>query len=102
MNEIRKEKEERAYLLDLAIKDKDKLRNFTRLVDYIVCESLISINNKSYEMLIEEMRKDRKTGLFNTQIMFEPEPGQMQYTPDKNDVIENLSSLLDDMILCVK
>jgi len=34
MNEIRKEAEERAYLLDRAIKDKDKLRNFVRLVDY--------------------------------------------------------------------
>jgi len=74
MNEIRKEKEERAYLLDLAIKDKEKLRNFIRLVDYVTCESLITINNKSFELLIEEMRRDRKTGLFNTTVMFEPSP----------------------------
>lgn len=38
MNEIRQENEERAYLLDRAMKDKDKLRNFVRLVDYIVVE----------------------------------------------------------------
>jgi hypothetical protein len=38
MNEIRKEKEEKAYLLDLAIKDKEKLRIFARLVDYITVE----------------------------------------------------------------
>jgi hypothetical protein len=68
MNEIRKEKEERAYLLDLAIKDKEKLRNFIRLVDYISCETLIITNNKSFELLIEEMRKDRKTGLFTVQV----------------------------------
>jgi len=40
MNEIRKDNEERAYLLDRAQKDKDKLRNFVRLVDYIVEETL--------------------------------------------------------------
>jgi hypothetical protein len=74
MNEIRKEKEERAYLLDLAIKDKEKLRNFIRLVDYIACESLITINNKSFEMLIGAMSEPRKTGLFSTTVMFEPSP----------------------------
>jgi hypothetical protein len=38
MNEIRKENEEREYLLDRALKDKDKLKNFVRLIDYIVVE----------------------------------------------------------------
>ena len=38
MNEIRKEKEEKLYLLDLAKKDQDKLKNFARLVDYITIE----------------------------------------------------------------
>ena len=38
MNEVRKEKEERGFLLDLAIQDKDRLRNFSRLVDYITVE----------------------------------------------------------------
>ncbi len=40
MNQNRKDNEERAYLLDRAQKDKDKLRNFVRLVDYIVEETL--------------------------------------------------------------
>lgn len=44
MNEVRKEAEERAYLLEQAIKDKDKLKNFTRLVDYLAVETLILTN----------------------------------------------------------
>ena len=71
MNEIRREKEERAYLLELAIKDKEKLRNYSRLIDYITVESLVTINNKSLEMLVYEMKKDRKTGLFNTTVLIE-------------------------------
>jgi dynein heavy chain len=66
MNEVRKEAEERAYLLEQAIKDKDKLKNFTRLVDYLGVETLILTNQNSMTLLVEEMRKDRKTGLFNT------------------------------------
>ncbi len=34
MNEVRKEKEERKYLLERAKNDKEKLRNFARLIDY--------------------------------------------------------------------
>jgi hypothetical protein len=36
MNEIRRENDERAKLLERAIKDKEKLSLFVRLVDYIV------------------------------------------------------------------
>jgi hypothetical protein len=35
MNQVRLEAEERSYLLDIANKDKDKLNNFIRLIDYI-------------------------------------------------------------------
>ena len=51
MNEIRKENEERAYLLDRAIKDKEKLKSFVRLVDYIVEESLYTTNFLSMKIL---------------------------------------------------
>lgn len=51
MNEIRKDNEERAYLLDRAIKDKEKLKNFIRLADYIVEESLYSTNFLSMKIL---------------------------------------------------
>ena len=44
MNEIRKEGYEQEYLLDRAKKDKEKLRNLVRVVDYIVQETLYHIN----------------------------------------------------------
>ena len=85
MNEIRKEAEERKYLLDRAFKDKDKLRNFTRLVDYITVETLVMTNLSSMKMLVKEMRKDtRKMGLFNTTVMFNN--AMMLYSPDEHDV----------------
>ena len=40
MNEVRKELEQRDYILNGAKKDKEKLRNMIRLVDYIVEETL--------------------------------------------------------------
>ena len=40
MNEVRKDNDEKEYLLDRAKKDKAKLRNYFRLVDYIVTENL--------------------------------------------------------------
>lgn len=60
MNEIRKDNEERAYLLDRAQKDKDKLRNFVRLVDYIVEETLYQTNYVSMKLLLDEMKKKPK------------------------------------------
>ena len=71
MNEIRKENEEREYLLDRAQKDKDKLRNLVRLIDYIVEESLYAINFVSMQTLYDEMRKARKVSLFNTTVSFD-------------------------------
>lgn len=34
--------------------------------------------------------------------MFEPNPGEMHYTPDKAEVCSNLVTLLDEMNFCVK
>lgn len=41
MNEVRKEAEENAYLLALAEKDKGRLKNFIRLIDYMSIETLV-------------------------------------------------------------
>ena len=57
MNEIRRDNEDREYLLDRAQKDKDKLRNFVRLVDYIVEETLYTTNFVSMQALYDEMKK---------------------------------------------
>ena len=57
MNELRRDNEEREYLLDRAQKDKDKLRNFVRLVDYIVEETLYTTNFVSMQTLYDEMKK---------------------------------------------
>lgn len=101
MNEIRKEAEEKAYLLKRAISDKEKLRNFIRATDYVVVQTLYSTYFISLQMLVDEMnRKDRKTGMFNTTVMFDN--SQMMYTPDEKDVTETLLNLLDDMIITVK
>ena len=57
MNEIRRDNEDREYLLDRAQKYKDKLRNFVRLVDYIVEETLYTTNFVSMQVLYDEMKK---------------------------------------------
>ena len=51
---------------------------------------------------MEEMKKDRKNGLFITTVMFEPNAGDMHYTPDKQEIASNLVALLDEMSFCVK
>ena len=71
MNEVRKEAEENAYLLQLAQKDKDRLPYFIKLVDYLTVETLVMINHSSMAMLIDEMKKDRKNGLFNSTVNFD-------------------------------
>lgn len=52
MNLIRREKEERKYLLEIANQDKERLGNFIKLVDYIMIETLVHTNHNSMEMLI--------------------------------------------------
>lgn len=72
MNEIRKDNEERAYLLDRAIKDKEKLKFFIRLTDYIVEESLYTTNFLSMKILLDEINKEgRKMGMFSTNVNFD-------------------------------
>ena len=78
MNEVRKEAEENAYLLGLAEKDRGRLKNFIRMVDYMVIETLVSTNFVSMNMLMEEMKKDRKSGLYNSTVNFEVQ----MFTPD--------------------
>jgi|APCry1669189241_1035207.scaffolds.fasta_scaffold224105_1 hypothetical protein len=60
MNEARKEAEENAYLLGLAEKDRGRLKNFIRLVDYMLIETLVQTNLVSMNMLMDEMKKERK------------------------------------------
>jgi len=99
MNQIRKEVKERAYLLERAIKDKEKLLLFTRLVDYMTVETLVSTNFYSMNILMEEMRKEKKNGLFNTTVMFDEE---MVYTPDETEIKESIFALLEEMIETVR
>lgn len=98
MNEVRKEAEENAYLLSLAEKDKGRLTVFIRLVDYMSIETLVSINHVSMSMLLEEMKKDRKQGLFNTTVNFDIQ----MFTPDEREIGESLMTLLDDMIVVMR
>ena len=65
MNLKRREEEEKAYLLQIANRDRERLPNFIKLVDYVMIETLVSISHNSMEILLEQMRKDRKIGLFN-------------------------------------
>jgi dynein heavy chain, axonemal len=98
MNEVRKEAEENAYLLALAEKDKGRLKSFIRLVDYLSIETLVQTNFVSMNMLIEEMKKERKQGLFNTTVNFEVQ----MFTPDQREISESLLTLLDDMIVVMR
>jgi dynein heavy chain len=100
MNEIRKEAEEREYLLQRALKDKDKLRNFIRLIDYICVETFYNTNFESMKILLDEMNKDRKQGLFTTTVMFDNE--KMIYTPDEKEITDQLLNLLEEMINTIK
>lgn len=85
MNEIRKDNEERAYLLDRAIKDKEKLKSFIRLSDYVVEESLYSTNFLSMKILQDEMNKEgRKMGMFSTSVSFGTQG--MSWSPTEEDI----------------
>lgn len=100
MNEMRKEAEERDYLLELANKDKLKLRNFIRLVDYVTIETLISTNLSSIIMLFEEMKKDRgNNAIFFTTVVFNE---NLSFDPDEQEFNSTIGTLLDEMIDTVK
>ena len=98
MNEVRKEAEENAYLLGLAEKDRGRLKNFIRMVDYMVIETLVSTNFVSMNMLMEEMKKDRKSGLYNSTVNFEVQ----MFTPDEREISDSLMTLLEDMIVVMR
>ncbi len=82
MNLIRREAEERAYLLEIAHRDKERLGNFVKLVDYMMIETLVSVNHVSMNLLLEEMKKERKTGLFKIGIKEE----HMTFEPNEDEL----------------
>jgi hypothetical protein len=97
MNEIRKDNIERAYLLDRAIKDKEKLKFFIRLTDYIVEESLYTTNFLSMKILLDEINKEgRKMGMFSTNVNFDITG--MLWVPAEEEVQNSLTSVLEEMI----
>ena len=49
-------------------------------------------------MLLEELKKERKNGLFNTTVNFDVQI----FTPDEKEISEHLTSLLDDMIVVMR
>ena len=44
MNLIRRMKEEHKYFLELAHADKEKLRKFIRMIDYMTIQTLVKVN----------------------------------------------------------
>jgi hypothetical protein len=98
MNQIRQEAEERASFLSIANKDKDRLHNFSRLVDYMTIEVLVDINFASVKACMDEMRKERKTGLFNISINEQ----QMTFMPDEEETLDLIETTLKDMIEIVR
>jgi dynein heavy chain len=98
MNLKRREEEEKTYLLQIANRDRERLPNFVRLVDYVMIETLINISHQSMEILLEEMKKERKTGLFNIGIKEE----HMTFDPNEEELKENIESTLKNMIEVVK
>lgn len=101
MNVIRKEKEERIRHLELARRDKGKLRNFVRLVDYMITETLVKTNLISMENLLEEIQKEgRKSGgLFNSTVIFDQ--NILVFSPDERDISETLMTILEVNIFII-
>ena len=60
MNLIRRLREEHAYFLQLAQQDKEKLRAFIRLVDYLVIQTLVKVIQQSMKTLYYEMCRDTR------------------------------------------
>lgn len=99
MNLKRREEEEKAYLLQIANRDRERLPNFIRLVDFIMIEALVSISHNSMAILLEEMKKDnRKIGLFNIGIKEE----HMTFDPNEEELRENIETTLKNMVEVVK
>ena len=98
MNLKRREEEEKEYLLQIANRDRERLPNFIKLVDYVMIETLVSISHQSMTILLEEMKKERKTGLFNIGIREE----HMTFDPNEEELRENIESTLKNMVDVVK
>ena len=56
--------------MQFAFVDKEKLRKFIRMVDYMTIKTLVKVNLQSMQILYGEMQKEnRKTGgLFNSAV----------------------------------
>lgn len=102
MNQIRKEKEMRQYRLRLAEKDKDRLDQFIRMVDYMSVENLVATQLSSMQMLLDEMKKEgrRQGGIFNVSVIFNSEG--LMFSPDESEITESIQSILKQIISVVE
>jgi len=98
MNLIRRQKEEHKYFLELAHADKEKLRKFIRMIDYMTIQTLVKVNLQSMSILYEEMQRDNRKqgGLFNSMVRFDPDG--ISFCPDDKEIAESLQGILTDMI----
>ena len=99
--QMKKEAAERQQRITLAERDKKLLGNFVRLIDYMMIENLVRVNNNSMFFLIEEMKKERKNGLFIVTVTFvdsNEETNAMNYNPPEEEIRTSMESVLRDMI----
>lgn len=50
--------------------------------------------------LLEEMKKERKQGLFGSSVIFDE--SKMSFAPDEKEVTDSLVTLLEDMVTTMK
>ena len=99
--QMKKEAAERQQRITLAERDKKLLGNYVRLIDYMMIENLVRVNNNSMFFLIEEMKKERKNGLFIVTVTFgesSEERNVMNYNPPEEEIRTSMESVLRDMI----
>lgn len=72
--------------------------NFIKLIDFMMVETLVGVNHQSMRLLLDEMKKERKTGLFNVGIKEE----HMTFDPSEDDLKDNIENTLKNMIDVVK
>ena len=99
--QMKKEAAERQQRITLAERDKKLLGNYVRLIDYMMIENLVRVNNNSMFFLIEEMKKERKNGLFIVTVTFgqsSEETNIMNYNPPEEEIRTSMESVLRDMI----
>lgn len=64
----------------------------------MMVETLVGVNHQSMKLLLDEMKKQRKTGLFNVGIKEE----HMTFDPSEEDLKDNIENTLKNMIDVVK